>query len=183
MLSRDLILTAFTQLSDQLGRRGVLGELNVVGGTAMVLAFNARSSTKDVDAIFEPSSDVRKAAAVVAMDLELPVDWLNDAVKGFLSPAGDFTPLSSLELPNLRVQAPTAEYMLAMKVLAARAGAESEQSDAKDIAFLIRLLSLGDSGAVMDIVQKYYDPSRILPRSMYLVDEIIEDILEEKSQP
>ena len=107
MLSRDTIITAFTQLSDELGRRGIMGELNIVGGTAMLLAFNARTSTKDVDAIFEPSADVRKAAAVVANALELPADWLNDSVKGFLSPAGDFTPLPSINLPNLRVQAPT----------------------------------------------------------------------------
>lgn len=160
MLSRDTIITAFTQLSDELGRRGIMGELNIVGGTAMLLAFNARTSTKDVDAIFEPSADVRKAAAVVANALELPADWLNDSVKGFLSPAGDFTPLPSINLPNLRVQAPTPEYMLAMKVLAARAGAESEQGDAGDIAFLIRLLGITEADSVLKIVSRYSDPTR-----------------------
>ena len=74
MLSRDTILTALGQLSDELGKHGVLGELNVVGGTAMVLAFNARNATKDVDAIFEPSADVRRAAAVVAENLDLSED-------------------------------------------------------------------------------------------------------------
>ena len=100
MLSRDTIITAFTQLSDELGKHGVLGELNIIEGTTMLLACNARTSTKDVDAIFEPSADVRKAAAVVANALELSADWLNDSVKGFLSPP-------SINLPNLRVQAPT----------------------------------------------------------------------------
>ena len=176
MLSHATILTALTQLSDELGRRGVLGELSVVRGTAMVLAFNARNSTKDVDAIFEPSSDVRAAASVVAEKLGLPADWLNDAAKGFLSPSGDFTPVGTIDLPNLRVQAPTPEYMLAMKVLAARAGIGAERGDAKDIAFLIRLLGLTEASAVMSIVSRYYDPSRILPRSIFLVDEILEEI-------
>src|SRR5262245_832683 len=127
MLSRDTILSAFKLLSDQLAKQNVLGELNVVGGTAMVLAFNARSARKDVDGIFEPAAAVRVAAAVVAESLSLPVDWLNDAAKGFLSPAADFVPLESLNLSNLRVQAPTAEYMLAMKVLSARAGISDER--------------------------------------------------------
>ena len=176
MLSRDTILTAFAQLSGELGKRGVLGELNVVGGAAMVLAFNARTATKDVDAIFAPSADVREAAAVVATNLELPPDWLNDAVKGFLSPAGDFAPVPSIDLPNLRVQAPTPEYMLAMKVLAARTGAAGEKGDAQDIGFLIRLLGITGADSVLAIVSRYYDPSRILPRSIYLVDEIIEEL-------
>ncbi len=174
MLSRSTILAALEKLSDELAKRGVLGELNVVGGTAMVLAFNARESTKDVDAIFEPSAKVRAAALTVAEDLGLAADWLNDAAKGFLSQLGEFTPIDAIDLPNLRVQAPTAEYMLAMKVLAARAGAGTERGDASDIAFLIGRLGLRDAHAVMSIVSRYYDPSKILPRSMYLVDEILE---------
>ena len=82
MLTRATILAALTQLSEELARSGVLGELNVVGGTAMVLAFNARRSAK---------------AAVVVVNLALPADWLNDAAKGFMSASGDFA-------PNLRVQ-------------------------------------------------------------------------------
>ena len=176
MLSRETILAALARLSDELGRKGVLGELNIVGGTAMVLAFNARGSTKDVDAIFEPTSEIRAAAAAVTEELELPADWLNDAAKGFLSAAGEFTPVESIDLPNLRVQAPTAEYMLAMKVLASRTGIGGERGDSKDIAFLIRMMGLTDANAVMGIVSRYYDPSRILPRSVYLVDEIFEEL-------
>lgn len=171
MLTRAAILAAFEHLSEELHKLGILGELNLVDGTAMVLAFNARNSTKDVDAIFEPSAQVRLAAAKVAGQLLLPTDWLNDAAKSFLSTAGDFIPLESIDLPNLRIQAPTAEYMLAMKVLAARTGVASDSSD---IAFLIRLLDLHNSETVMQIVQRYYDPSRILPRSHFLVDEILE---------
>jgi hypothetical protein len=169
-------MEALAQLSDELGKRGVLGELNVVGGTAMVLAFDARSSTKDVGAIFQPSAEIRSAAAAVAANLTLPEDWLNDAAKGYLSASGDFAPIHTLDLPNLRVQAPTPEYMLAMKVMAARTGIAADRGDAGDIAFLIRLLGLTTSDAVMTIVGRYYDPSRILPRSVYLVDQILEEI-------
>lgn len=176
MLSRSTILSALRHLSDELGRRGVLGEINVVDGTAMVLAFNARNSTKDVNAIFEPSSDVRMAAGAVAAVLSLSDDWLNDAAKGFLASEGDFTPIDTLDLPHLRVQAPTAEYMLAMKVMAARTGIGGLRGDAEDIAFLIRRLGLTSADAVMAIASRYYDPSRILPRSLYLVDEIIEEL-------
>ncbi len=174
MLTRETILTAFARLSEELGRRGQIGELNVVGGTAMVLAFNARAATKDVDAIFEPAADVRAAADIVGQELDLPKDWLNDAVKGFMSPAGDFLPIPSIDLPYLRVQAPTPEYMLAMKVLAGRTSVGNDRGDAADIAFLIRLLRLPNATAVMDIVSRYYDPSRVLPRSLYLVDELVE---------
>lgn len=176
MLSRNLILLAFTHLSEELKKRGVLGEINIVGGTAMVLAFNARESTKDVDAIFHPSLEVRTAAGIVAENLSLPVDWLNDGAKGFLSQSNDFEPLYLIDLPNLRLQAPTPQYMLAMKVLSARSAVNDERGDARDIAFLIRLLGLTSASQVMEIVNRYYDPSRILPRSLYLVDEILEEM-------
>jgi hypothetical protein len=98
---------------------------------------------------------VREAARMVAGELDLPVDWLNDAVEGF-------------DFPNLRVQTPVPEYLLAMKVMAARVGFSGERNDGEDIAFLIGLLKLKNSEEVLNIVQEYYDPARILPRSMYL---------------
>lgn len=176
MLTREVIVEALTKLSDELARRGIIGEVNIVGGTAMVLAFSARLSTKDVDAIFEPASEVRAAATQIAAELNLDEDWLNDAAKGFLSPNGTFQSVDGLDLPNLRVLAPTAEYMLAMKVLAARAGRGDERGDAGDIRFLIQYLGLTTADGVLEIVQRYYDPERLLPRNVFTVDAIIEEL-------
>lgn len=54
MLERETILAAFQRLSGLLAERGVIGEISVLGGTAMMLAFQARQTTKDVDVIFAP---------------------------------------------------------------------------------------------------------------------------------
>ncbi len=175
MLTRPTIVEALGRLSDHLKEQGIIGEISLLGGSAMVLAFQARQATKDVDAVFAPAGAVREGARKVAAELDLPEDWLNDAAKGFLSHRTDFRLLAGLELSNLRVQAPTPEYLLAMKVLAARVGPEGQRGDKQDIAFLIRLLHLESAEEVMTIVQQYYDPSRILPRSVYLVDEIFEE--------
>ena len=142
----------------------------------MVLAFQARQATKDVDAIFAPTGAVRQAARLVADQLDLPQDWLNDAAKGFASEKGTFEPLTGFTFENLRIQTPTAEYLLAMKVMAARVAIGDVRGDKEDITFLARLLGLKGSEEAMDIVEKYYDPARILPRSIYLLDEIFEEI-------
>lgn len=83
-LSRSKIITALQALGDELTSRGVHGQVFIVGGAAMALAYSSRRVTKDIDAVFEPKSIVYHAAAKVADDLGLPEDWLNDAVKGFM---------------------------------------------------------------------------------------------------
>jgi hypothetical protein len=173
MLNRDAILSALRALSSRLERRDVVGEVNLLGGTAMVLGFQARQSTKDVDAVFAPAAIVREEARRVAGELGLPEDWLNDAAKGFVSPRAEYRVLADVDLPFLRVQVPTAEYLLAMKVIAARAALGEGAGDKEDIRFLIRWLKLDSTGQVMEIVARYYDPARILPRSLYLVEEIL----------
>jgi hypothetical protein len=50
-LGREAILKVFQGISDELARRGATGELCILGGTVMVLAFAARLSTKDVDVV------------------------------------------------------------------------------------------------------------------------------------
>ena len=60
------------------------GELFLVGGAAMALAYSTRRSTGDLDAIFEPTSVIYDIAADIARERSLPTTWLNDGVKGFL---------------------------------------------------------------------------------------------------
>jgi hypothetical protein len=67
------------------------------------------------------------------------------------------------------------KYLLAMKVLSARTGTVGSQGDKEDIRFLIDHLKLDTADQVMGIAMRYYDPSRVLPKSLYLVDEIMEE--------
>jgi hypothetical protein len=102
-LSREQILRALQSLSDQLGQQGITGEVCLFGGTVMVLAFTARLTTKDVDAIFQPSQVIRQLARRIAEDLHLPDDWLNDGVKGFVSTRHETTTGNLPQFPHLRL--------------------------------------------------------------------------------
>jgi hypothetical protein len=170
-LDREEILEAFQKISDELGKRSVKGELCLFGGAVMVLAFASRVSTKDVDAIFQPSRQIRAAADEVGMESGFPANWLNDAAKGFVSPNHETITGNLPQFPNLRLTMPTAEYLLAMKCLASRIGSvATDADDVNDIVFLIKHLGLKNAADVMKIVTAYYAPSRIPIKAQYLVE-------------
>lgn len=78
------VLTLFQELSDRLDEVGISAQLFVVGGAAMALAYDDGRVTRDVDALFVPSSEIRKIAEDMSVVHGLEPDWLNDAAKGFL---------------------------------------------------------------------------------------------------
>jgi hypothetical protein len=170
-LSREMILRALQALSDELGRHNVTGELCLVGGTVMVLAFAARPSTKDVDAIFHPGQVIRDAARAVSAAQSLPAHWLNDAAKGFVSARHDTTAAGLPQFAHLCLLMPTPEYLPAMKCMASRIGSvEGEADDVSDIVFLIRHLKLDGAAGVMNIVASYYPANRIPVKAQFLVE-------------
>jgi len=182
-ISRQTILDALSVLNDKLAQEGVVGEICVFGGTAMVLAFNARLSTKDVDAVFKPPEIFRRLAAELAESMGLPATWLNDGVKGFLSASPEYTSEGLPQMSHLRVIRPSAEYLLAMKCMASRAPGYDTQGDREDIAFLIDHAGLKSAEAVLGIVERFYPPERILPKTHFMLLEIFENISKRSIQP
>lgn len=175
-LTREQILAALNALSDELGKQGVTGEICLFGGTVMVLAFTARLTTKDVDALFQPTRTIREIARRVAAEQHLPADWLNDGVKGFVSARHETTTGNLPQFPHLRLTMPVPEYLLAMKCMAARIGGTTDEpSDIADITFLIRHLKLKTAQAVLDLVGQYYPANRIPVKAQYLVEGLFDE--------
>lgn len=173
-LTREQILRALRALSNELGKQGIMGEICLFGGTAMLLAFKARLTTKDVDAIFQPVGTIRELAHRIAAQLDLPANWLNDGVKGFVSAHHETTTGELPQFPNLRMTMPVPEYLLAMKCMAARiaGAADEEPSDVSDIVFLIHHLGLKSPEEVLDLVGRYYSAERIPVKTQYLVESL-----------
>ncbi|MEO6724157.1 MAG: hypothetical protein ABIU20_07835 [Blastocatellia bacterium] len=156
-----------SELSDELSGMGVKGEICLYGGAVMCLVYQARPSTKDVDAVFQPTSQMRAAAQRVAQAHGLRDDWLNDAVKGFVV---EHLQRILFDFPALKVYVPEPDYLLAMKTLAARVDA----SDKDDIMFLLKLLKLQTANEVFAILEKYYPRQRIKPATQFFVEELFE---------
>lgn len=142
----------------------------------MVLAFTARLSTKDVDAIFQPTQLIRDLAGRIAEEQNLHENWLNDGVKGYISARHKTLAGNLPQFPNLRLTMPVPEYLLAMKCMAARLGGTAENStDLSDILYLVRHLDLRSAQAVLDIVAQYYPEKRIPVKTQYLVEGLFEE--------
>ncbi|MFV1994183.1 MAG: hypothetical protein ACC661_02005 [Verrucomicrobiales bacterium] len=170
-LSTKRIGELLNALNTELAACAVVGELYLVGGAVMCLAFNARASTKDIDAHFAPKNRIREAARSVGEKEGVGEDWLNDAVKGFLSENGDYT--KYLSLSNLNVFIAKPEYLLAMKSLAMRLGPEFH--DESDVRYLLRYLNIEKYEDALSVIAKYYPLERFPQKTLYALEEILGD--------
>ncbi|HEX5419238.1 MAG TPA: hypothetical protein VFY39_04495 [Gammaproteobacteria bacterium] len=158
-------------LDTELARDDVHGELYVVGGAVMCLALDARPATHDVDALFRPTRLVREDAARVAAKADVPENWLNDAVKAYLSPRAEFDRF--LELPHLMVFVARPRYLLAMKCAAMRLGEEFHDLD--DVRYLLRYLNVSSANEALAIVMQYFDEAELLPKTRLVLEELFEN--------
>lgn len=175
-LSKPQILAALARLNELLREKGVIGEVCIFGGAAMVLAFDARESTRDVDGIFVPKQEVIESARRVAGEFGFESDWLNDGVKGFVSDEAEFTADGMPVFSNLRIMRPTTEYLLAMKCLASRAADSSTDGDRADILTLLKLTGIKDATAACDLVVRYYKESLLPPRVKFYIEELVAEL-------
>lgn len=165
--SRAAILEALRALGEELTSQGVRGQVFIVGGAAMALAYSTRRVTRDIDAVFEPKRTVYAAAAKVAELRGLPEDWLNDAVKGFL-PGRDEQPRPLPAIPGLDVAVASPRYLLAMKLMAMRFGEDDE-----DIEILLGECGIGRADDALAVLRAVY-PAREPPaKTRFFLEELL----------
>jgi Nucleotidyltransferase of unknown function (DUF6036) len=161
------IRSALQALGDELTRNGVRGQIFIVGGAAMALAYSTRRVTRDIDAVFEPKSAIYTAAQKVAEDLGLPQDWLNDAVKAFM-PGSDEHARAVPDIQGIEVTTASPRYLLAMKLMAMRFGEDDE-----DIEILLGECGLADAQAALDLVKHLYPLQEPPPKTRFFLEELL----------
>lgn len=166
--TREEILDGLKRLGELAQEKGVTVQLTLMGGAVMVLAFEARLSTHDVDVFIRSPREariVRELAKRVAGEREWNDDWLNDAAKGYLVGVSEGEILYAA--PGIEARAPALEQLLAMKLSAWR--------DDVDIADARRLLeemvkSSRDREALWKRVEPYLVPGDELTAQYAFLD-------------
>jgi hypothetical protein len=150
--SRQEIQDGLRRLGELAQAQGLHVRLALVGGAAMVLAYEARQSTRDVDVVILSPAEarlVRNLVKRIAAERDWPEDWLNDGAKGYLVGVSKGPLLFSA--PGIEALSPSIEQLLAMKLCAWR--------DDLDISDARRLLQeILQSGSGKDEIWKSLEP-------------------------
>lgn len=187
ILDRNVLIDGLTELGARAAAAGKIVDLSIYGGSCLILVSNFRSASQDVDGV--ASTDqvfVDRIAAEIAAERGWPRDWLNDGVRVYLSPNVEAPDDHSLygtypseRNPGIRVFVPTAEYMLAMKLMAMRIDQGEDRKDLADIEKLIRIVGISSKAALIDLAARYYPEARVSPKLILTADRILAAVWKE----
>lgn len=168
MLSNKEIDKYLLEINEYLKEDNKTGEIVLAGGAVMALIYGARQSTRDVDALFKPSTEMRNIIEKVAKKNKLSNDWLNDSVKGFFT--DKMNTIVYKEYSNLVIYALDTEAMLALKLTSAR----FDSKDQEDSIFLMRWLKIKNVDQLYRIVDEYIPKNRKTINSHYFIQDTFE---------
>lgn len=137
-LNVDRVSALLAELGQRLAARGVEAEIYVVGGAAMMLAYDRANMTRDIDTVGIPQEEIDAEARAMAADhRDIGPDWLNARVLPLLPRSVDADQLQLLGGPGLTVNVASPRWLLAMKARAARG-----RRDLEDVWVLCQILGL-----------------------------------------
>lgn len=170
MFSPTEISRLLAILAAKLDERGVVATVTVVGGATMGYVYDARPSTRDVDALLQPKDAVLEAAAEVADTEALPDDWLNDKFAMFWPHHGE-PDLSHIERHGtVTIQYAGPKIMLAMKMLASVRG----RRDADDLVHLIEPAGIVNVEEAIEIFEDFYRDHDIPPQALVVISAALQ---------
>lgn len=161
MLTKEKIMQLFHALNEEMVRRNLHASLLVCGGALMALSYNKERVTEDVDALYQPKAEIEEVVARFSETRNLPSNWLNDAVTGYLNLAV-LEPIPVLSFSNLEIKGIPEDALLAMKLMAGR------QKDEDDILLLLARKGLYDPELLIENAQYYFPRDLFIGKKMML---------------
>jgi hypothetical protein len=175
---RDALLDAFDQIGRTAAQAGTKLQIAVYGGSALMLASNFRFATEDVDVSRLEHPLPRWLSEIVheiARRNHWQDDWFNDGVAFHLSALADRA-ADHLEFgtfprdgspPGLVVSVPSAEYLLALKLKAARVlDPLRGETERLDILNLMRVVGISTVEEAVALLGRYFPVSAASPEKL-----------------
>jgi len=167
-LHRDDMLRFLEEINSRLNDLSKSGEIFIIGGAAISLAFGGREATEDIDAVYKPRSEIRKIIKIMSDEYDLRSDWLNNDAEHFVTESMTFTLL--FEYSNLKVFHIDAECLLAMKLASAR---PDTSPDMDDCLLLMDKLGISEEKELLRLVELYTEEESRAPAYRYFVTEAL----------
>lgn len=158
VLSKENLDTIFESFADKCLKLGSKEKINVyvVGGGAILLNFDYRLSTMDIDALFSDTEIIRQAIQCVALEFNMSEDWLNkDFVNtpSFSNKIKDVSVLYRTYLNIVNVFYVPPIYLIAMKLKSSR----PTGGDLDDIIKMIYELRLKEESVSYEMIIDAYN--------------------------
>jgi hypothetical protein len=180
-LDRAKIEEAFRLVGQYLLDRKTLGEIAIYGGSAIILQFDWRKTSIDVDARVTSQGNhgvIMDAVHEAAKRLGLPRSWLNESVTIYARPGerdADRVLIGLYPSPErfgLRVTAARPEYILAMKLRALERFTTNER-DFKDAVQLAIECGVTTLEEIKDVHRRYFGDDELPVKAELQVANLI----------
>jgi len=145
----------------------------IVGGAAVALDANPdREGTIDIDVFAKLTEQVQRVIAEIAVEQNLPHDWVNANAQQFMSQVDSHSDLPiQTQVGGVTIHRIDNRSLLAMKLRAGRIG-----KDLGDIEALVQSLGVRSVAEAQSILDDYYgSEERMKPTSAQLLEDLFKD--------
>lgn len=158
--------------------RGTPAEMILVGGASVIINYQFRTSSYDIDASYESPSVMKESINAVADKFGLQDGWLNDDFKktaSYTYRIREFSDYYRTFSNVLKIRTVRAEYLVAMKLVSGR----QYKKDLSDIAGIVYEQKLAGKPLNFELIDKavvdlYGDWSCVSEYSREVLDRILE---------
>jgi len=190
LITRENLAYIFKDLSDAYvecgGQKPII--FVIVGGAAIVINFEYRKLTRDIDAMYESNEFLEKAITQVSRKYDLPDDWINDEFmysKSYSDNLLKYSVETDLGTEFIKVNTLAGPYLIAMKIKSSRPN--EDWADVIEMTYEMRLNKESiNYNMIMDAFHNLYGDDMSHVYSYFLEDlkealaKPIEEIIELK---